>query len=108
MPRPKTLNPRHAAIKNYYKTLAELRSQNVANESALRPAFQNLLAESARLHGWTLITNLSTESRGRTIVPDGTVRDRDRNCRAATGKPSTRPAIVVTNMLPLQVAGNRC
>ena len=75
MPRPKTLNPRHAAIKNYYKTLAELRSQNVANESALRPAFQNLLAESARLHGWTLIPELSTESRGRTVIPDGTVRD---------------------------------
>jgi len=58
MPRPKALNPRHAAVKNYYKTLDNLRSQNVANESALRPAFQNLLAESARLHGWTLIPEL--------------------------------------------------
>lgn len=75
MPRQKALNPRHAAIKNYYKTLEELRSQNVTNESALRPAFQNLLAKSARLHGWTLIPELSTESRGRTVIPDGTVRD---------------------------------
>lgn len=75
MPRPKALNPSHAASKNYYKTLDELRAQNVENKSALRPAFQNLLAESARLHGWTLINELSTESRGRTVIPDGTVRD---------------------------------
>jgi hypothetical protein len=42
---------------------------------ALRPAFQNLLAETARAKSWTLVPELSIKIRGRHIRPDGTLRD---------------------------------
>jgi hypothetical protein len=47
----------------------------VEHELALRHAFQNLLADSARLHGWTLIAELSAKAGGHTVRPDGTLRD---------------------------------
>jgi hypothetical protein len=52
-----------------------MRSQGVEHESALRHAFQNLLADSARLHGWNFIAELSAKSGGHHIRLDGTVRD---------------------------------
>lgn len=76
MARSTTLKPAHSIVKNYYATLRELRSQDVEHELGLRRAFENLLAESARPRGWTLVGELSTESRGRTVIPDGTIRDR--------------------------------
>jgi hypothetical protein len=36
---------------------------------------QNLLGKAANKRGWTFVPALSTSSRGRRIVPDGTVRD---------------------------------
>ena len=77
MARSATLTPRHSLVKKYYATLQDLRSQNVEHELGLRRAFEALLAESARLRRWTLVGELSTESRGRTVVPDGTIRDRN-------------------------------
>ncbi len=76
MARAARLTPTSAAIRDYYKTLKELRAQGVTFESGLRPAFQSLLADTARARGWTLIPELSSSaSTQRTIRPDGTVRD---------------------------------
>ena len=41
----------------------------------LRIAFQGLLADTARLHGWTLIPELSEKSFVGRVQPDGTLRD---------------------------------
>jgi hypothetical protein len=77
MLRAATLTPRHTLVKNYYSALREFESQKISHESAVRSAFQTLLADSARLRHWTLIPELSATTRGRIIVPDGTVRDRN-------------------------------
>jgi predicted helicase len=77
MLRAATLTPKHKLVKNYYSALKEFESQKVTHESAVRSAFQTLLADSARLRHWTLIPELGATTRGRTIVPDGTVRDRN-------------------------------
>jgi hypothetical protein len=47
----------------------------IEHEMALRSAFQNLLAETARAKNWTLVPELSIKIRGRSIRPDGTLRD---------------------------------
>ncbi len=38
----------HKAIQTYYQTLKDYRDHDVGHETALRSAFQNLLAEIAR------------------------------------------------------------
>ena len=50
------IKPAHKSVATYYATLKELDSQNVSHEMGLRRAFQQLLAETAKLHDWTLIT----------------------------------------------------
>lgn len=69
------ISPSHPAIREYHRVLSEFRSQNVEHESALRHAFQNLLADTARLHGWSLIAELSAKAGGHTVRPDATLRD---------------------------------
>ena len=83
------LKPAHRAIKAYYDCLAGYTDQRVTHEGALRSAFQTLLADTARAHGWTLIPELgaraSDPTRDRegaaaqrathTLRPDGTLRD---------------------------------
>ncbi|OFW15081.1 MAG: hypothetical protein A3H27_12395 [Acidobacteria bacterium RIFCSPLOWO2_02_FULL_59_13] len=44
----------HRTIKKYYESLRALQDQNVFNEMNIRSPFQSLLAEAARLKGWTL------------------------------------------------------
>jgi hypothetical protein len=83
-----SLKPAYRAVKAYYETLAQYGDQHVAHETALRSAFQTLLADTARAHAWTLIPELSARATGpgrpggtgvspvsHTIRPDGTVRD---------------------------------
>lgn len=41
----------------------------------LRPAFQELLEETGRPHKWTLIAEQTIKVRGKTVRPDGTLRD---------------------------------
>lgn len=65
----------HKPIRAYYDQLRVFAAQGVSHESATRMAFQNLLAETAQSHRWTLIPELSMKVRGRTIRPDGTLRD---------------------------------
>ena len=65
----------HKVIKDYYAELAGYAEQGVAYELAVRSAFQNLLADTARLRKWTLIPEQAVKINGRTVYPDGTLRD---------------------------------
>jgi len=65
----------HKAVKSYYAALATYADQSVEHEGALRSAFQNLLSETGRKVGWTLIPELSLDANGHQIRPDGTFRD---------------------------------
>ena len=58
-------------IKDYYAALDAYAEQGVTHEGAVRSAFQNLLAETGRRAGWTLIPELPLGS----IRPDGTFRN---------------------------------
>ncbi len=71
----KPIKPTHKAVKNYYERLKGFDRQNVSHEGAVRAAFQTLLSDTARVRAWTLITELPDTARGKTIVPDGTLRD---------------------------------
>lgn len=78
------INPAHKSVTTYYATLKELASQNVSHEMGLRRAFQQLLAETAKLHDWTLITEdahvtraSSPASAPSTVRPDATLRDKN-------------------------------
>ena len=70
-----SLSASHPLIKAYHRSLTETRLLGVEHESALRHAFQNLLRETARLHGWNLIAELGAKAGGRRIQPDGTLWD---------------------------------
>ncbi len=58
MPRTTTIKPTHRAVKAYYEALAVYGDQHVSHETALRSAFQTLLADTAKTHGWMLIPEL--------------------------------------------------
>ena len=62
------------ALQNYYRDLEAYAAQNVTHETAVRSAFQNLLAEVARTYDWMLIPELGRKGTKR-IIPDGTLRD---------------------------------
>jgi len=70
-----TIKPSHRAIKKYYETLGRMHAQDVSHESAVRSAFQNLLADLAKSRNWDLIPELGGKHQGNRVVPDGTVRD---------------------------------
>jgi hypothetical protein len=69
------VKPTHKSIQAYYDSLHAYGEQKVSNESALRSAFQNLLAETGKTQGWTLVPELSLKVDGKTVRPDGTLRD---------------------------------
>jgi len=71
------ISPTHRSIHRYYEQVAALRDQRVLNEMSVRSAFESLLADTAKLKGWTLIPELSGRSGGALIRPDGTLRDRN-------------------------------
>ena len=60
------------AINRYYKGLKEFEGK-ADYELALRSAFQNLLADTARIVSWTLIPEQTIEGN---IRPDGVLRDK--------------------------------
>ena len=70
----------HKAIQTYYQTLIEYREHDVGHETALRSAFQNLLAETAKTRHWLLVPEQSNRAGGKRVVPDGTLCD-DLNLR---------------------------
>lgn len=69
------VKPTHKAVKSYYAAPATYADQSVEHEGAVRSAFQNLLSETGRKVGWTLIPELSLDANGHQIRPDGTFRD---------------------------------
>ena len=75
MPRSTLLKPTHKAIKAYHQTLQTYRDEHVEHEGAVETAFQQLLAETGRAHGWTLLPKLKLQVKGKNIYPDGTLRD---------------------------------
>jgi predicted helicase len=70
------VRPAHKAIQQYYAALQAYSDQHVEHETALETAFQRLLGDTARdVKGWTLIPKQTMKVGGRTISPDGTLRD---------------------------------
>jgi predicted helicase len=69
------ISPAHPLIREYQRSLAALRGQGVENELGLRRPFENLLADSARLHGWRFVAESGAKAGGHRIRPDGTVFD---------------------------------
>jgi predicted helicase len=63
------------SIETYYLTLKEFEHQRAFHEGAVSVAFQTLLSDTARTHGWTLIPQLSGKQGTRGIRPDGTFKD---------------------------------
>lgn len=69
------ISPAHRVIREYRRAMEELRAQGVEHELGLRPAFQNLLHDSARLHGWSFIAEQEARAGGHRVRPDGVVQD---------------------------------
>jgi len=69
------IKPTDKAIKAYYATLQAYSDQQVIHEGAVETAFQHLLTDTARAHGWMLVPKLPVKRGGKTIIPDGTIRD---------------------------------
>ncbi|GAC1469069.1 MAG: hypothetical protein NVSMB9_12460 [Isosphaeraceae bacterium] len=65
----------HEAVRAYYETLEAHVGRNISDETAIRLAFQNLLAETGKPHKWTLVLELAMKVKGRPIRPDGTMRE---------------------------------
>ena len=75
MPKTTVIKPTHKAIKQYYEALQSYSEHHVTHESALETAFQRLLADTAKPHGWTLIPKQKLTIGKKNIYPDGTLRD---------------------------------
>jgi hypothetical protein len=75
MPKATVVKPTHKAIQAYYQTLKEYGEHDLEHETALRSAFQNLLAETAKAHRWMLVPEQRTKVGGKTVIPDGTLCD---------------------------------
>jgi hypothetical protein len=75
MPMPKTtsIKPTHKALKKHYGALQSYRDDGVKHEGALETAFQPLLEETAKSHGWKLIPKQKLKVGKRTIFPDVTL-----------------------------------
>jgi hypothetical protein len=75
MPHPAIIKSTHKAIVAYYETLKTYGAHDVEHETALRSAVQNLLAETAKAHGWLLVPEQRTKVGGETVIPDATLCD---------------------------------
>ncbi len=75
MSQPVHVKATHKAIQTYYQALEDYREHGVGHETALRSAFQNLLAETAKTRHWLLVPEQSNRSSGKRVVPDGTLFD---------------------------------
>ena len=70
------LKPTHKPVKSYYAALDQFARLNVTHETAVRAAFQGLLAHCARQCRWTLVPEFGVSTgRGRRIVVDGALVD---------------------------------
>jgi hypothetical protein len=62
-------------IDKYYADLADFARHNVLFEMGTRSAFFALLHAAGTEHGWTLIAEQEKKVGGKTIRPDGTLKD---------------------------------
>ena len=70
------LKPTHKPVKAYYAALDQFARLDVTHETAVRAAFQGLLAHCARQCRWTLVPEFGVSTgRGRRIVVDGALVD---------------------------------
>lgn len=69
-----TIKPTDPAIKKYYEALKTYGDHNVSHEGATETAFSQLLQETSKKAGWTLIPKQPLKVNGSTIFPDGTLR----------------------------------
>lgn len=58
MPRSSVIKPSHKALQLYYDALQTYSGQHVSHEGALETVFQRLLADTARLKSWALLSKL--------------------------------------------------
>jgi len=65
----------HKAIRTYREALDAYAGQQIKHEGATETAFQRLLSDTARGDGWMLVPKLPIKRGGKSITPDGTVRD---------------------------------
>ena len=71
-----TLKPSHKPVKAYYDSLQQFERLGATHESAVRSAFQTLLAWCGKQLGWTLVPEYSISLvRNRRIVVDGALID---------------------------------
>jgi hypothetical protein len=75
MPKAALIKPTHKWIKQYYAALQSYCEHKVTHEGALETAFQHLLDETAKAHGWKLILKQTLKVGKHTLYPDGTLRD---------------------------------
>ncbi len=54
----------HRYVRKYYETLEALKKQDANNEMSVRSVFEFVLAETAKVRGWTLAPELSEKSGG--------------------------------------------
>lgn len=67
--------PTHTEIKKYYDELGGYATHEVSHETAVRSAFQNLIAATCKKAGWHLVPELPVKVKGKQVRPDGTLRD---------------------------------
>ena len=73
MSKPTPVKPTQKSVQTYYDALRQYGEHAVGHETALRSAFQTLLAETARGRGWLLVPEQRLKVGGRDIAPDGTL-----------------------------------
>ena len=61
MPKATSIKPTHKALKKYYAALQSYRDHQVTHEGALETAFQRLLEETAKSHGWRKLLGRSIQ-----------------------------------------------
>ena len=62
---PGLIKPADKTIKSYHATLQGYSDEQVTHEGATETAFQRLLADTAKSHGWFLIPKLSIKRGGK-------------------------------------------
>ena len=71
-----SLKPSHKPVKAYYDSLRQFERLGVTHETAVRSAFQTLLAWCGKQFGWTLVPEYSISlPQNRRIVVDGALID---------------------------------
>ena len=90
MPAPAAIKFTHKAIQTYYATLQSYSAHRVSHEGAVSVAFQNLLGETAKTRGWTLVAPATNQSRRQDRGARWHGVRQITACTAATGKQRTR------------------